>query len=56
MLKIILGLYLRLVGWLEFSVPLRHKYGYIRDEVFTYNTFYVFNVFLNSYSFFMAAK
>jgi len=21
-----------LVGWLEFNVPFRHKYGYIRDE------------------------
>jgi len=22
-----------LVGWLEFNVPFRHKYGYIRDEI-----------------------
>jgi len=22
------------IGWLEFSVPFRHKYGYIRDEKF----------------------
>jgi len=22
----------QLVGWLEFSVPFQHKYGYIRDE------------------------
>jgi len=21
-----------MVGWLEFNVPLQHKYGYIRDE------------------------
>jgi len=22
----------RLVGWLEFSIPCQHKYGYIKDE------------------------
>jgi len=38
--------FLLTVGWLEFIVPLQHTYGYIRDEVFTYNTFYVFNAFL----------
>ena len=24
-----------LVSWLEFNVPFQHKYGYIRDEVYT---------------------
>jgi len=27
-----LNMFSMLVGWLEFNVPFRHKYGYIRDE------------------------
>jgi len=27
-------LFYRAIGWLEFNVPFRHKYGYIRDEFY----------------------
>jgi len=26
-----------LVGWLKFSVPFQHKYGYIRDDILYVN-------------------
>jgi len=29
-------------GWLEFTVPFRHKYGYIRDETKVWDETYRF--------------